>query len=84
VLDRLHAKGVVARELEGRSFIYRVSRGAAAIERAQTRTLVARVLGGDPEPAIARLVDAVESIDPSLLDRLAAEVAARRRVRRGS
>ena len=84
VLDRLHTKGIVARALEGRSFIYRVSRGAAAIERAQARSLVARVLGPDPEPAIAKLVDAVEAIDPDLLDRLVAEIASRRQDRRGS
>ena len=84
VLDRLLTKGIVSRERDGRSFIYRVSRSAAAIERAQARSLIARVLGPDPEPAIARLVDAVEAIDPDLLDRLVTEIATRRRDRRGS
>ena len=37
-----------------------------------------------PLPAMATLVDAMESMDSALLDELAREVAARRRRRRGS
>jgi hypothetical protein len=38
-------------------------------------------LGNDAAPAIATLVDAVEAVDPALLDKLVAEIAARRRRR---
>ena len=83
VLDRLYGKGLVARELEGKSHIYKATKKRAAIERARTKSLLRRILGVDPVPAVATLVDAVEAIDPQLLDRLAEEVE-RRRSRRGS
>lgn len=83
VLDRLHTKGLVSRQLEGKAFIYKTTRRSAAAEKGRARTLVSRVLGRGPAPAVATLVDAVESIDPALLDRLAEEVE-RRRTRRGS
>ena len=84
VLDRLHAKGYLVREREGKAFTYRPAPKRAAIERALTRDLVRKILGPDPVPAIATLVDAVEAIDPMLVDELASAVAARRRSRRGS
>jgi predicted transcriptional regulator len=83
VLDRLFAKGVVTRRLEGRAFVYKATRRSASAERGRARDLVRKVLGVGPSPAVATLVDAVESIDPALLDRLAEEVA-QRRARRGS
>lgn len=83
VLDRLFAKELVTRQLDGKAFRYRVTRKAAAIERGRTRSFIERLLGDDPTPAVAHLVDAVESVDPELLDVLAAEVA-RRRAKRGS
>ena len=83
VLDRLHAKGLVARELEGKSHIYKATKKRGVIEKARTKSLLGKLLGVDPVPAVATLVDAVEAIDPQLLDRLAEEVE-RRRSRRGS
>ena len=82
VLDRLREKGLVARERDGRVLVYRVTRRKEPAERARARGLIERLLGADRGPAVARLVDAVEAIDPALLDRLADEVAARRRARR--
>src|SRR5579859_6342280 len=84
VLDRLHAKGYLAREREGKAFRYRPAPKRAATQRALTRDLVRKILGPDPVPAIATLVDAVEAIDPALVDELASAAAARRRSRRGS
>jgi len=81
MLDRLFAKGVVHRERDGRSFSYWVSRRAVPSKRVPGRTLVAKILGNDATPAIATLVDAVEAVDPDLLDKLVAEIAARRRKR---
>jgi len=83
VLDRLFAKGLVSRQLEGKAFLYRATRRSAAAEKLRAKSLVSKVLGQGAAPAVATLVDAVESIDPVLLDRLAEEVA-RRRSRRGS
>lgn len=81
VLDRLFAKGVVARARNGRSLVYWAPRRAIATKRVRARTVVARLLGTNPEPAISTLVDMVEAIDPALLDRLAAEIAARQKRR---
>ena len=82
ILDRLHAKKLVSRRRAGLAFVYRPRVPAATVERALARRLVERLLDPEPRPAIARLVDAVESYDPQLLDALAREVA-RRRSRRG-
>jgi len=84
VLDRLFEKGVVTRERTGRSLVYWAPRGAPPTKRVRALSLIARVLGSRPEPAISTLVDAVEAIDPALLDRLAEEIASRRRNRRDS
>ena len=84
VLDRLHVKGLVSRERRGRAFIYRPRIKRAVVERARARQSVERLLGPGPEPPMAALVDAVESIDPKLLDDLARAVAARRKRRDGS
>jgi predicted transcriptional regulator len=82
-LDRLHAKGFVARELDGKAFVYRAAPRKGTTQRALAQDMVRKILGPDPSPAVATLVDAVEAIDPRLLERLAEEVA-RRRTRRGS
>ena len=83
VLDRLHVKGLLAREKVARAFVYRPRVGRAVIERARLREALGWLLGAEPQPAVARLVDAVESIHPKLIEELAAEVTKRRRTRRG-
>ena len=83
VLDRLFAKGLLSRHLEGKAFRYNATKKTAAAERGRTQSLLKKLLGPGPNPAVATLVDAVESLDPALLDRLAEEVD-RRRSRRGS
>jgi BlaI family transcriptional regulator, penicillinase repressor len=83
VLDRLHAKGLVARERVGKSFVYEPAFTRRVIERARARHLLGRILRPDVGPAMATLVEAVESIDPELLDELARQVETRRRSRRG-
>jgi predicted transcriptional regulator len=84
VLDRLNAKGLVRREREGKAFAYYPKVKRDILERARARDVVHKLLGNDEKPAIAALVDAVEALDPGLLDDLAREVAARRKIRRGS
>jgi predicted transcriptional regulator len=84
VLDRLHAKGLVARERVARAFVYRPRVGREVVERARLREALNWLLGTKPQPAMARLVDAVESIRPSLVEELGREVAKRRRKQRGS
>lgn len=84
VLDRLHRKGLVTREKLGRAFVYRSRQTRETVEGARARTTLRQLFGPEPRPAIATLVDAVESIDPDLLDELARAVKSRRRMRRGS
>ena len=84
VLDRLVAKGLAERSARGRINVYRPALSRARVERARARAKVRDLLGPAPSPAIASLVDAVEDLDPRLLDELARVVAARRKARRGS
>ena len=83
VLDRLHAKRLVIRGRVGRAFVYRSAVSRAIIDQQRTATALSTLFGTEPRPAIATLVDAVESIDPELLDELA-RVVRRRRLRRGA
>ncbi len=84
VLDRLVAKKLCKRRPEGRIYLYAPAVARERVDRADARSVVDRLLGDEPGPAIATLVDAVESVDPELLDELARVVAARRKARRGS
>ncbi len=84
VLERLHKKGFLSRERAGKAVVYRALQREHTVQKSRMRSLVSRIFGDDPEPAVARLVDAVETYDPELLDQLAREIAARRRSRRGS
>ena len=84
VLDRLHAKGLVVRRRTGNAFVYTAKVPRERIERARASATLRRLLGSEPEPAIATLVEAIEAIDPNLVDELSRQVAARRRSRRGS
>jgi len=83
VLDRLHAKRLVTRDKRGKAFVYAPAVERAEVERARARLALSSLLGDDPRPAVVGLVDAVESLDPDLLDDLARAVNARRRSRRG-
>jgi BlaI family transcriptional regulator, penicillinase repressor len=83
VLDRLYAKQLVSRTRSGRTFIYEPTVAKEVVERRRAERTV-RLLGNEPRPALAALVEAVESTDPELLEELARLVAARRRARRGT
>ena len=84
VLDRLHAKGLVARKRKGTAFVYRPRITRSVIEFARARLSLSKLLGSAPRPAVATLVEAMESLDPELLDELERAVAARRGSRNGS
>ncbi len=84
VLDRLHAKRLVARERKGVTFVYRARVARAVIDKARARAFLTRLLGSGPRSAVATLVDAVESVDPNLIDELAEVIAARRRSKNGT
>jgi len=84
MLDRLWKKGFLHRERDGKVLVYKPSKRENTVEGARIKKLVGQILGGAPEPAVARLVDAVETIDPDLLDRLSHAIEARKKERRGS
>jgi BlaI family transcriptional regulator, penicillinase repressor len=84
VLDRLHAKGLVARRRRGKLFVYRPRIARQVIEFTRARVSLSKLLGSAPRPALATLVEAMESLDPGLLDELERAVAARRERRDGS
>lgn len=84
VLDRLYAKGLVSRKQEDRRFVYEPKIPRHMVEAARAKLTLGKLIGPEPRPAMATLVEAVESIDPALLDDLSRAIAARRRLRRGS
>ncbi len=84
VLDRLRAKRLVVRERKGVTFIYRAQVARPVIDGARARAVLSRLLGSSPRSAVATLVDAVESLDPSLIDELAEVIASRRRSKNGT
>ena len=84
VLDRLHAKRLVSRARKGMSFVYRARVARAVIDAARARAFLTRLLGSGPRSAVATLVDAVESLDPNLIDELAEVIASRRRLKNGT
>jgi predicted transcriptional regulator len=81
VLDRLHAKGLVDRRRRDGVFVYKAAIARSDVERARISQTLGALFGAQPRPAMASLVDAIEALDPALLDELARTVAARRRSR---
>ena len=84
VLDRLLTKRLVRRVRQGKSFFYTPREPRGLVEAARFGDGLRKLLGPEPKPAMATIVDALEAVDPSLLDELARLVHARRRSRHGS
>lgn len=83
VVDRLVAKGLLARSVAGRAFTYRARIRRETVDRAQLTATLDRILSvGDAAPAMATLVEAIEAVDPELLDELSKLVQARRKRRK--
>jgi predicted transcriptional regulator len=79
-LDRLHRKGVLSREKQGRAFLYqtRLSRNEFESARAGVAVRAALQTGGSLAPLASYLIDAVGDRDRELLGELESLVAARR------
>lgn len=78
VLDRLHEKGMVDREKEGKAFLYRpcASKEAWLGEQAARMLTVER---GPPNSAVLMaFLDSAERADPALVDHLSALIELRR------
>ena len=84
VVDRLREKGLIQRQRDGRAFIYRPRVAREEVESAGARNAVSRLFGAAPHAAVAALVEAVDAVDPGLLDELERVVAARRRSKDGA
>ena len=84
VLDRLHNKGLVSRKKSGKAFVDQTKVARDVIERARAKDAVMRIFGHEPRPAMAALVEAVEAVDPELLDELERLVSEKRRSGGGS
>src|SRR5689334_17638406 len=79
VVDRLLQKGLVRREIRERTYFYRATATRERVHRGRARQSLRDLLQTNPRPALATLVDAMESIDPELLDELIRLVEARRK-----
>jgi predicted transcriptional regulator len=84
VLDRLRDKGLVLRSKSGKAFVYEANVARERVEEARARHALGHWLGAAPRPAMAALLDALEALDPDLLDELETLVRTRRRKDRGS
>lgn len=85
VLDRLHDKGLVEREKEGKAFLYRprVTREAWLGEQAARALTAAGATSAPSDAVLMAFLDSAERADPALLDQLSALIEARRRGRHG-
>ncbi len=79
-LDRLYRKGVLAREKQGRAFLYRPRFTRAEFESTRAADAVRTAIqgGGPLAPIASCLIDAVGDRDGELLDELESLIAARR------
>lgn len=83
VVDRLREKGLIERYLRGYLFIYRPRVSPEEVEGARARKAVSKLFGCAPHATVAALVDAVDAVDPRLLDELERQVIARRKSKDG-
>ncbi len=81
-MDRLFKKGLLARRMVGRAFVYRAAATRQELEGAVAAELVQSLLqrdGSESLPMLSLLVDAVSARDRALLDELERLVREKRR-----
>ncbi len=78
VVDRLRDKGLVERSRSGAAFVYAPAVQRETVESARARHMVDRLLGTRPRAAVAALVEAVDEIDPDLLQELERAIRSKR------
>ena len=76
-LDRLHRKGYLQRQRQGKAFVYTPRLTRDAFERAMAEEVLGALLGQFGAPALSAFVDLVAE-DPATLDRLEEIIRARR------
>lgn len=83
-MERLHKKGVLLREKQGRAFIYRPASSRAEMESGfVTRALQPLLSGDSAHPVLSSFVDEVSRHDERLLDELERLVRRKRREQEG-
>ena len=78
-LERLHRKGLLARQKVSRAFVYSASVSRERLIGTLINDLAQRLAAGELEPVISGFVDLVGEADPELLLRLESTAKARRR-----
>lgn len=80
-LDRLHRKGYLTRDRQGKAFVYTPRFSRDEFERAMAEEVLGALLAQFSAPALSAFVDLVGN-DPETLDRLEAIIRAKRSERR--
>src|SRR4051794_2187366 len=78
-LDRLHKKGILTREVEGRAFRYFPAQSEADFNGAFIRSAMQQILGSSSALNVSQLVEAISEHDRGLLDELQREIQRKRR-----
>lgn len=81
-LDRLYKKGLLTRRKDGRAFVYAARYSPEELEQGIAQDVIEVLLGrggGEVEPVLACIVDAVSEHDRGLLDELDRLVTEKRR-----
>lgn len=84
-LDRLHKKGFLSRQRDGRAFVYAARQSRGEFDGGVLSGLLERALAGGTcaAPVLSSLVDSVDEHDPALLDELEELVRRKRRSKPG-
>jgi len=74
LLRRMEAKGFVAHEIEGRTFVYQALLPAAAVAAKEVRSIVDRLCGGSVENLLLGMVD-TDLVTEEQLEKLMTRIA---------
>jgi predicted transcriptional regulator len=80
-LDRMHRKGLLTREKQGKAFVYAPSYSREQFEQGLAQEVLGALLGGIGEPVLSTFIDLV-SEDDTKLDRLEALIKEKRKGRK--
>lgn len=80
-LDRMHRKGLLTREKQGKAFVYAPSYSREQFEQGLAQEVLGALLGGLGEPVLSTFIDLV-SEDDTKLDRLEALIKEKRKGRK--
>ena len=80
-LDRMHRKGYLTREKQGKAFVYAPRYTREEFERGLTQEVLGALLGQFTQPALSTFVDLIAA-DESRLDELEALIREKRRAQK--